>query len=356
MVLKKKTKILVAMSGGVDSSVAAAILVNQGYDVTGAFMVNYDGEKKPGESCWHGDYQDALRVAAHIGIPLIRLDFVQEYKKFVLDYLYKEYSLGRTPNPDVMCNKFVKFGFWLKAAEKLGFGYLSTGHYANLGNGKNGKMKLICAKDNNKDQTYFLHQLNQKQLQKILFPIGKYTKPEVRQLAVKFKLPTALKEESMGICFVGEVSMRDFLKDKIKYKAGDIITTSGEKIGKHTGLPFYTIGERGLNLSNSDGQSYFVVDKDVKKNILIVGRADDPKLFNREAAIKNVNWISGQMPKFPLKCQVRMRHRQPLVGCILKANGRLVEAQFIKPERAITPGQFAVFYKNNICLGGGEVK
>ncbi len=355
MVLKKKEKILVAMSGGVDSSVVAALLVKVGYDVTGAYMVNYDGQLPGGESCWHGDYQDALRVAAHLGISLIRLDFVPEYKKSVLDYLFKEYSAGRTPNPDVMCNKFVKFGFWLKAMEKLGFDKLATGHYANLVK-RGGGFKLLEAKDKNKDQTYFLHQLNQKQLSKVLFPIGGYTKDEVRKLARKFNLPTAEKEESMGICFIGEVSMRDFLKGKVKAKPGKIVNTSGEIIGEHTGLPFYTIGERGLNLDKSGGQPYFVVEKNVKKNQLVVGFEDDPALFKKEVLIKTLNWVSGQTPKFPLKCQIRMRHRQSLVNCILNNKGRDILINFNKPERAVTPGQFAVFYKNGECLGGGAVK
>jgi len=355
MSLMKKEKILVAMSGGVDSSVVAALLVRAGYDVTGAFMVNYDGQVPNGESCWHGDYQDALRVAAHLGIPLMRLDFVTEYKKFVLDYLYKEYSAGRTPNPDVMCNKFVKFGFWLKAADKLGFDKLATGHYATLVK-RAGKFKLLAAKDGNKDQTYFLHQLNQKQLSKVLFPVGEYTKDEVRKLAKKFGLPTAEKEESMGICFIGEVSMRDFLKGKVKASPGKIINTQGEVVGKHTGLPFYTIGERGVGLDKSAGRPYFVVGKNIKKNQLVVGFENDPAMFKKEVLVKSVNWISGQTPKFPLKCQVRMRHRQPLVNCILHANGRDVLINFNKPERAVTPGQFAVFFKNNECLGGGAVK
>lgn len=355
MVLKKKEKILVAMSGGVDSSVVAALLVKAGYDVTGAYMVNYEGQMPSGELCWHADYQDALRVAAHLGIPLIRLDFVAEYKKFVLNYLYKEYSAGRTPNPDIMCNKFVKFGFWIKAAEMLGFDKMATGHYANLIK-RGGKFKLLEAKDKNKDQTYFLHQLNQKQLSKVIFPIGEYTKPEVRQLAKKFNLPTAEKEESMGICFIGEVSMRDFLKGKVKAKSGKIINTTGEAVGEHNGLPFYTIGERGLNLDKSKGQPYFVVGKNLKKNQLIVGFEDDPALFKKSTLVKNVNWISGQTPKFPLKCQVRMRHRQPLVDCILKVKGSDVLINFNKPERAVTPGQFAVFVKNGECLGGGVVK
>jgi len=351
----KKDKILVAMSGGVDSSVAAALLVDAGYDVAGVFMVNYDGKMPDGESCWHGDYQDALRVAAQLGIPLLRLDFVAEYKKFVLDYLYKEYAAGRTPNPDVMCNKFVKFGFWLKAAEKLGFDKLATGHYAALAK-RAGKYKLLQAKDDNKDQTYFLHQLNQKQLSKVLFPLGEYTKDEVRKLAKKFNLPTAQKEESMGICFIGEVSMREFLKGKVKARSGKIVNGAGEVLGEHTGLPFYTIGERGLNLGKSGGRPYFVVGKNIRKNELVVGFEDDLALFKKEALIKNASWTSGQTPKFPLKCQVRMRHRQPLVDCRLTLRGRDVLINFTKPERAVTPGQFAVFYKNGECLGGGAVK
>lgn len=351
----KKEKILVAMSGGVDSSVAAALLVQAGYDVAGVFMVNYDGKMPDGESCWHGDYQDALRVAAQLGIPLLRLDFVAEYKKFVLDYLYKEYTAGRTPNPDVMCNKFVKFGFWLKAAEKLGFDKLATGHYAALTK-RAGKYKLLQAKDDNKDQTYFLHQLDQKQLSKVLFPLGEYTKDEVRKLAKKFNLPTAQKEESMGICFIGEVSMREFLKGKVKAKPGKIVNGTGEVVGEHTGLPFYTIGERGLNLGKSAGRPYFVVGKNIRKNELVVGFEDDVALFKKETLVKTLNWTSGQMSKFPLKCQVRMRHRQPLVDCKLTLHGRDVLINFIKPERAVTPGQFAVFYKNGECLGGGAVK
>ena len=206
---KVKEKILMTMSGGVDSSVAAALLVARGYDVTGAFMVNYDDIGPGGESCWAGDYQDALRVAAKLGIPLMRLDFTKEYKKTVLDYMYAQYRAGRTPNPDVLCNKFVKFGSWLDKAKELGFDKIATGHYAKVLESRT--YKLVEAKDENKDQTYFLNQLNQEQLSRVLFPIGDYTKPEVRKLAKKFGLPNADKEESMGICFVGEVPMKEFL-------------------------------------------------------------------------------------------------------------------------------------------------
>lgn len=350
-----KKKVLMCLSGGVDSSVAAALLVKAGYDVTAAFMVNYD-EVKNGVSCWHPDYQDALRVAAKLGIKLLRLDFTKEYARDVLQYMYSEYDCGRTPNPDVLCNKFVKFGAWLKKADELGFDFIATGHYARTK--KQGKNVLLtAAKDKNKDQTYFLHQLNQKQLSRVLFPIGDYTKDEVRKLAHKFNLATAQKEESMGICFIGEVSMKDFLKDKVKATVGNMIDSAGNILGQHSGLPFYTIGQRGLGLSHTGGKTLFVVDKNIAKNELVVGEENDPRLYKKETALDEIHWISGDAPKFPLKCKVRLRHRQELQDCI-------VTEKFIKfftPQRAVTPGQFAVFYssslfgKNNICLGGGII-
>ncbi|MFA5127540.1 MAG: tRNA 2-thiouridine(34) synthase MnmA [Patescibacteria group bacterium] len=374
---KKKGKILVAMSGGVDSSVAAALLVNAGYDVTGMFAVNYESEendadialagRSAAETCWRGDYNDALRVAAKLKIPLLRLNFVKEYKKHVLDYMYAEYRAGRTPNPDVLCNKFVKFGVWLKKAKELGFDKIATGHYARLrrecqiSNVKfpikskiqNPKPENICmvkAKDDNKDQTYFLHQLTQTQLKHVLFPIGKFTKPEVRALADKFKLPTAKKEESMGICFVGEVPMKKFLMKKIKTKKGKIILSSGEIVGEHDGLAFYTIGER-IGIAGHNEKPLYVVDKNIKQNKLVVGYDADPLLFKKEIKITETNWIAGRAPKFPLKCEVRLRHRQPLQKCVINKNKVL----FTQPQRAVTPGQFAVFYAKGVCLGGGVI-
>lgn len=355
-----KIKVLVCLSGGVDSSVAVAMLVKAGYDVTAAFMVNYDDQNDE-KSCWRDDYHDALRVSAKLGIKLLRLNFVKEYSHDVLEYMYKEYEAGRTPNPDVLCNKFVKFGAWLDRARGLGFDYIATGHYARIKN-KDPKFLLQEAKDKNKDQTYFLHQLNQEQLKNVLFPIGNYNKEQVRKLATKFDLPTAQKEESMGVCFVGEVSMRDFLKNKINVKKGNIIDESKNILGKHDGLAYYTIGQRNLGLNSKDGKPMFVLEKNYQNNELIVGNEYSPLLFKNKIEVGNVNWVSGQEPKLPLKCLIRLRHRQELQSAIIchfdrsEAKRRnLLLVKFSKPQRAVTPGQFAVFYKKGICLGGGVI-
>jgi tRNA-specific 2-thiouridylase len=364
---------------GVDSSVAAALLLNAGYDVTGAFMVNYDSGRAPvGDAgCWLPEYRDALRVAAHLGIPLLKLDFTKEYSKNVLGYMYAEYKKGRTPNPDVLCNTFIKFGVWLEWAREHDFDFIATGHYARLkiqnpkskirnkSKIQNSKFALLISKDANKDQTYFLHQLNQEQLQHVLFPIGEYTKPQVRALAKKFKLPTADKEESMGICFVGEVPMKEFLQKKIKAKPGKIVTTHGDVIGTHDGLPFYTVGQRHFGardhgtMKQLNNGPLFVIDKNTKKNELIVGDENDPLMFKKDIVLTDLHWTHGTGPALPFTCEVRLRHRQKLQRATIKAfkgkNMKAVTMTLVKPERAPTPGQFAVFYKDGECLGGGVI-
>lgn len=383
------------MSGGVDSSVAAALLVRQGYDVTGAFMKQWSEGGMQNEDfrmrnvCpWKYDRRDALRVAAHLGIELVTLDFEKEYKERVMTYMFHEYEQGRTPNPDVLCNTYIKFGAWLDKARKMGFDYLATGHYACIKTLKHETVKalgpirralkhknlktyqLVTAKDDNKDQTYFLHQLNQDQLGHALFPIGGYAKPEVRKLARKFGLPTAEREESMGICFVGEVPMKDFLQQKIKSMPGNIVLSSGEVIGEHEGLAFYTIGQRHLRMQNAecrmqngDTKPLFVVEKKFDTNELVVGFEDDSLLFKKEIVVTDVHWIAGRPPKFPLECKVRLRHRQEMQNaeCSLPRskhrgmqNGSLM-LSFEKKQRAAAPGQFAVFYDKDNCLGGGII-
>lgn len=362
------------MSGGVDSSVSAALLVEQGFEVVGGFMKNWSSEKDAYGVCeWKKDFQDAKRVVAKLGIALHLFDFEKQYEREVYQYMVKEYRAGRTPNPDVLCNQKMKFGYFLKAADKLGCDYVATGHYAGVrivgakSAGKSGKLgckaglggkaELLQAVDKNKDQTYFLHRLNQLQLKRAIFPLQKYTKPEVRKLAKKFDLPTKNKKESMGVCFVGKVSMKDFLKKEIKPKKGEVVNEKGEVIGKHEGLAFYTIGQRhgfggqssGSGQKSKNNKPVFVADKNFKKNQLIVAPKNSKLHFKIQVKLKNVHWIGK---KFEKNIFVRLRHRGDLVGCEVKNN--LVK--FKKPQFGVAPGQFCVFYSKTKCLGGGVVK
>lgn len=341
----KKQLVYVAMSGGVDSSVSAALLKKQGFDVVGVYMRQWAPEILGKECIWKTDRQDAMKVCAKLSILFLTWDFSKEYKKYVGKYMIDSYKKGITPNPDVMCNKIIKFGLFFERAMKEGADFVATGHYSIIKNGK-----LLKAKDKNKDQTYFLYTIKKNQLNKILFPVGDLEKPEVRKLAKKFGLENAGKKDSQGVCFVGQFNMKEFLKMYIKPKAGKIIDMHGNAVGEHEGVFYYTIGQRhGLDIKNGQGP-YFLVKKDLKKNIIYVG--DEKDLKSNKAKILNINWI--QKPeKFPVLVDVRARYRAPLKKAVLDKNGNLV---FKSPERAITSGQSAVFYKGNVVLGGGVIK
>lgn len=351
---KLNQKVYVAMSGGVDSSVSAALLKERGFDVVGVYMKQWSPKVLGRECIWKQERQDALKVANQLGIKFLTWDFSREYKRQVGRYMINSYKKGTTPNPDVMCNKVIKFGLFFDKAIKNGADYIATGHYARtllapLSGARSHQFKLLKAKDKNKDQTYFLWGLKQKQLSKILFPVGDLTKPEVRKLAKKFGLHNAEKKDSQGVCFIGPFDMKNFLKGYIKPKKGDILFLDGRRAGEHDGMYYYTIGQRhGLDIKDGKGP-YFVVKKDIKKNIIFIGKEKD--LYFKKAKIKNINWI--QKPKkFPVLLDARTRYRAPLAKALLKKDGALI---FKKPERAITPGQSAVFYRNSKVLGGGVI-
>ena len=348
----KKRKVFVAMSGGVDSSVATLLLQKSGFNLVGCYI---KGWYPPGVVCsWKEDRRDAMRVCASLGIPFITVDAEKEYKKEVVDYMISEYKAGRTPNPDIMCNKSVKFGVFLKKALAMGADYIATGHYVR-------KLKnnaLAIAKDLNKDQSYFLWTLTQEQLKHCLFPLGDLLKSEVRKIAKKNGLATAEKEESQGVCFIGEFNMEDFLKKYIKQKKGKVVTAGGKIIGEHNGLAFYTIGQRhGFGFGGGEGGPYYIVEKDFKNNRLIAAEKKDEKKFSRkEVVVENANWISA-IPKKGKKYQARIRYRQPLEECeaaeISKDSTKII---FKNSQRAVTPGQSLVIYDGEKMIGGGIIQ
>lgn len=344
---KNKIKVIVAMSGGVDSSVSAALLKQAGFEVVGVYMRQW-APNVLGKAClWKQDRQDAMRVAAKLGISFETWDFSKEYEKQVGKYMIDSYKKGITPNPDVMCNKIIKFGLFFDKAMTRGADFIATGHYAKIKNNK-----ILKAKDKNKDQTYFLYGIKKNQLSKIIFPVGNLEKPEVRKLAKKFGLENAEKKDSQGVCFIGKFSMKTFLKNYIKQKKGKVVLLSNSRkydIAEHDGVYYYTIGQRhGLDIKNGKGP-YFVVKKDIKKNIIYVGREKD--LYSKKAKIKNMNWIA-RPKKFPILIDVRTRYRAPLKKAKLDKQGNLV---FIKLDRALTQGQSAVFYKGQELIGGGVI-
>lgn len=339
------TKVYVGMSGGVDSSLTAALLVEQGYDVTGVYMKNWT-QDLPGLKCpWADDLADAKRVAVQLGIDFEVFDFEKEYKQKVVDYMIEEYKLGRTPNPDVMCNQEVKFRLFLDAALEHGADMIATGHYAQV---EDGTLKMAI--DTNKDQTYFLYRVTGEALQKTLFPLGGYTKPEVRKMAEERGLYTAGKKDSQGICFVGQIGIRDFLSQYVDQKPGAIIDTqTGEKVGTHDSAIFYTLGQRhGLDIGG--GLPYYVVGKDMDKNEVYVTRdLNDGELWKRQIELGSVHWINETPTEGTY--QIRVRHRAPLVDAELRGN----TLQLAEPQRAVAAGQSVVVYSGDICLGGGIV-
>lgn len=354
-------KVVIGMSGGVDSSVAAILLKKQGYDVIGLFMRNWDSSINNdilgnpdlnSDICpQEKDYNDALKVCEKIGIPLHRIDFVKEYWDYVFTYFLDELKRGRTPNPDIMCNKYIKFDMFAKEARKLGADYIATGHYARLKDGK-----LLRGIDQNKDQTYFLSQLSSKQLENVLFPIGDLEKPEVRKIANEYDLITANKKDSTGICFIGERNFSKFLSNYLPNQTGDIVNIeTNEVIGKHVGLMYYTIGQRkGLNIGgNSD--RIFVVGKNLDKNILYVAHGDDNKyLISDSCIVEMVNWNADRNIT---ECSAKFRYRQKDNDVKVKFlyDGNML-VSYEQGVKSVTPGQACVFYLGEECLGGGIIK
>lgn len=349
-------RVVVGMSGGVDSSVAALLLKQQGYDVIGIFMKNWDDTDENGVCTATEDYEDVVRVCNQIGIPYYAVNFEKQYWEKVFTYFLDEYKAGRTPNPDVMCNKEIKFKAFLEHAMALGADYLATGHYARVAY-RDGEYQLLRGLDANKDQTYFLNQLGQAQLSKVLFPIGELQKAQVREIAKEAGLATAGKKDSTGICFIGERNFKQFLSNYLPAQPGQMQTLDGEVKGTHDGLMYYTIGQRhGLGIGGS-GEPWFVVGKNVKENILYVAQGFDNELLYSDAIVAtNVNWVSGRKPSEPIACTAKFRYRQPDVPVTVEMiDETTARVSFEQRVRAVTPGQAVVFYNGEQCLGGGTI-
>lgn len=352
------TTIVVGMSGGVDSSVAALLLKEKGYRVIGVFMKNWDEKDESGCCTATEDYEDVVRVCHQIGIPYYTVNFVKEYWDRVFTYFLDEYKRGRTPNPDVMCNKEVKFKAFLDYAMKIGADYLATGHYAGVDYDGKG-YRLLRGRDPRKDQSYFLCTLGQSQLAKALFPLADIPKREVREIAAKAGLKTAEKKDSTGICFIGERDFKEFLSNYLPAQPGEIRSLSGEMLGRHDGLMYYTLGQRkGLGIGGKgSGEPWFVVEKDLKENILYVAQGEDhPALLSTGLLATDVHWVSGLPAAETFTCTAKFRYRQPDQEVTVNRKQKNTwEVLFDKPQRAVTPGQFAVFYQDRSCLGGGVI-
>ncbi len=356
----EKEKVVIGMSGGVDSSTAAILLQNSGYEVIGLFMRNWDsmvdGEIEGAPTTTQGicpqevDYEDAKKVCEKLNIPLYRKDFIKEYWDDVFTYFLEELKKGRTPNPDIMCNKYIKFDLFIKEAKRLGADYIATGHYARIKNGK-----LLRAVDRNKDQTYFLSQVSKEQLKNVLFPVGELEKPKVREIAKQYDLITAEKKDSTGICFIGERNFTNFLKNYLPNQPGDIIhIETKEVVGEHMGLMNYTIGQRrGLHVGGSK-ERMFVVGKDLEKNILYICTGEDNDyLISDSCLVEDINYLGDEKIT---KCTAKFRYRQEDVPVELEWKEKEVLVKYPQGVKAVTPGQACVFYDGEECLGGGIIK
>jgi tRNA-uridine 2-sulfurtransferase len=354
-----KKHIVVGLSGGVDSSVAALLLKKAGHQVTGIFMQNWEVDADDPHCTAMQDLTDARIVCDKLNVPLKTINFSKEYWRHVFQIFLDELSRGRTPNPDIRCNQEIKFKAFLNHALNLGADYIATGHYARL-HRENHLTYLQKALDQNKDQSYFLHALNQHQLSCSLFPVGNLEKSEVRKIAEEAGFINAKKRESMGICFIGERKFRDFLNEYLLPKAGDMVTDKGEIIGKHAGLIFYTLGQRqGLRIGGHKKYleaPWYVLYKEIETNTLVVGQdRNHPLLLKKSLICNHLNWLTIT-PKLPLRCLAKIRYRQEDQGCIIhQTTENNYRVDFDQPQRAITPGQSVVFYQYNFCLGGGII-
>ena len=353
-------RVVVGMSGGVDSSVAALMMKRAGHEVIGVFMKNWEEKDESGVCTSERDWSDVRAVCDRLDIPYYSVNFSRQYMDRVFSHFLEEYRRGRTPNPDVLCNREIKFDVFLDFAEELGAEKLVTGHFANI-DCQDGEYRLLRAADENKDQTYFLYMINQRALSKALFPVGNLTKAQIREIAREADLPVSEKKDSTGVCFIGERNFKQFLSGYLPAQPGDMVTLDGKVVGRHDGLMYYTLGQRrGLGIGGGgDGRRWFVVQKDLERNRLVVQQGEDsPLLYTRRAKGSQLTWLAGHPPVpdgEPLSCQVRLRHRQPLQGCTLTLEGDRAHMAFSEPQRAVTPGQSAVFYDGQVCLGGAIV-
>ncbi|MDY3198581.1 MAG: tRNA 2-thiouridine(34) synthase MnmA [Pseudomonadaceae bacterium] len=354
------TRVIVGMSGGVDSSVSAALLLEQGYQVEGLFMKNWDEDDGTEYCTAKEDLADAQAVSDKLGIKLHTANFAAEYWDNVFEHFLEEYQAGRTPNPDILCNREIKFKAFLEYALSLGADLIATGHYARRAD-RDGQSLLLRGVDTNKDQSYFLHAVGGEQLARTLFPVGELEKPEVRRIAEKYELATARKKDSTGICFIGERRFSDFLKRYLPAQPGEIQTTDGKVIGRHHGLMYHTIGQRqGLGIGGLQGASddpWYVLRKDLDRNVLVVGQGNDhPWLFSSALECSLIYWVNPMDIQEPLRLTAKVRYRQPDQDCTLEPvdGGWLI--RFDEPQRAVTPGQSIVFYQGEVCLGGGVIE